>query len=158
MIRTSPESKHLAPWDSPGQKYHEQKQRGLQEFSPSFSAQEKHAADLIAWKIWEGRRSNGLDNWLYGLSERYNFEPTVSVKIPWEEVSRELIIGLEWLVSKRWFDDDEINDPTCYHRIVWVVEYPLRWAAEKVVMVKPGPLLVWETRRRYFLKEDHAND
>jgi len=158
VMRTSPLSKHAFSFFDPGQKGTEQKLRGLREFAIDFTAEEKTAADFLAWKIWQGRRTNGLDDWLYGRNPLLDMVPVVTLKIPREEITRELLKGMDGLTHKRWFDDDERYDPLRYHRIVWWYEFPLRQASEKVVTVHPGPLLVVEARRRYFLKEEHEND
>ena len=154
VIRSSPLSKHAFSFFDPGQKGREQRMRGLREFAIDFTAEEKTAADFLAWKIWEGRRTNGLDDWIYGRSAEYNFAPVMRLHIPRQEITREILKGMDGLTYKRWFDDDERHDPQRYHRIVWWYEFPLRHESEKVVTVHPGPLLVVEARRRYFLKED----
>ena len=158
VMRTSPLSKHAFSFFDPGQKCREQKMRGLRDFSIDFTAEEKTAADFLAWKIWEGRRTNGLDYWLYGRNSICDAVPRVTLTIPREEITREIVAGMDLLTHKRWFDDDRKNDPQRYYRIVCWYELPLRQESEKVVTVHPGPLLVVEARRRYFLREDHEND
>lgn len=127
--------------------------RGISDLEPELSAVEKETVTFLTWKIWEARRTNGLDRWLLGEDK---FAPPIELKLPVEEVTRELYLGLWHLMTKRYYRENpnRWHEAPCY-RVVDRFAFPFRWSPEKVVTVQPGKVLIVETRLRYFFKEQN---